>query len=104
MTNGLLYYKTTTGGGIDTNGDAVPVVASWSNPLPCHIVPNGGTLRKYQDGEYVAASYAVYLDLQEFDHTTIKLEDSRGRTLGEFQVLKPDIQYLEFSGRVKILV
>jgi hypothetical protein len=106
MTNGVLQYKITEGGGIDEEtGNAIPVVESWSNPIDALITPNSnGNLKKYQDGEQVAASYTILLELQDFKHVTIRLIDSIGESLGEYQVLAPNIRRMETVGRIKITV
>jgi len=106
MTNGTLQYMTREGGGIDPEtGDPIPVTTTWSGPLDCLITPDAnGFLKKYLDGEQVSASYTVLLELQDFEHVTIRLTDNRGEQLGEYQVLPPNIRNLESVGRVKITV
>lgn len=105
MTNGTIQYKITEGGGIDEeSGNAIPVVESWSDPIEALITPGNGKLIKYQDGEQVAASYTVLLDLQDFKHVTIRLTDSVDESLGEYQVLPPNIRRMDTVGRVKITV
>lgn len=106
MTNGTLQYKSREGGGIDPDtGDPVPVTIQWSEPIDCLITPDdNGFLKKYQDGQQVSASYTVLLELQDFEHVNIRLTDNRGKQLGEYQVLPPNIRNLEAVGRVKITV
>lgn len=106
MTNGTLQYKTIQGGGINPEtGDPIPVLTVWSEPLDCLIIPDqSGFLKKYQDGQQVSASYTVLLELQDFEHVNIRLKDNRGKPIGEFQVLPPNIRNMEAVGRLKITV
>lgn len=104
ITNGTLQYKIKIGGGIDDNGDPIPVVESWSDPINALITPNSeGKLTKYQDGQVVIASYSILIELQDFDHSFIRIANDR-TALGEYQVLKPNIRHLNLVKRVKITV
>jgi hypothetical protein len=105
ITNGTLEYKIKIGGGISDNGDPILVVDSWSDPIKALITPNSeGKLTKYQDGQVVVASYSILIELQEFDHSFIRITNDRGDFLGEYQVLKPNIRHLNLVKRVKITV
>lgn len=106
MTNGTLQYKNITGGGIDGNGDPIPVIWSWSEVIDCLIIPNGnGQLTKYQDGEQVKALYTIHLESDtDFNHETIRITNSRGKQLGEYQILAPNVQYLDVVGLIKIIL
>lgn len=105
-TNGTLQYKVITGGGINSNGDNTPATATWSEPIDCLIIPNsGGRIQKYQDGNMVDAAYQVHLEHpREFNYSTIRITTDRAEDLGEFQVLKPNIQHLDVAGRINIIV
>lgn len=105
VTNGTLQYKITTGGGIDGNGDPIPVNESWSEPIDCLIHQStSGRLMKYQDGQYVAASYSINLELDSFDSSAIKVVNNQGILIGEFQVLPQNIYKYSFVNRIKITV
>lgn len=105
INNGTLRYKTTTGGGLDGNGDPIPVLGNWSDPIDCLIHQNtNGKLMKYQDGQYVAASYSINVELDSFDSTAIKVINNQGVYLGEFQVIPQNIYKYSFVNRIKITV
>ena len=104
ITNGTLQYKTTTGGGISEAGDTIPVIEEWSEPIDCLLFPNSsGKLLKYQDGEFVAASYSIHLELDDFEYTSIRITDNRGFCFGEFQVLRQNIYHYTLVNRVKLI-
>ena len=103
--NGTFQYKTTSGGGIDGNGDPIQSVDSWSEPIDCLINPNStGKLMKYKDGEYVAASYSINIEIENIECSAIRLTNNRGLLLGEFQVLPQNIYKYSFVNRLKITV
>lgn len=105
ITNGTLQYKIKIGGGIDDNGDPIPVEESWSDPIEALITPNSsGKLTKYQDGQVVIASYSILIELQDFDHSFIRITNDRADFLGEYLVLKPNIRHLNLVKRVQITV
>jgi hypothetical protein len=105
VTNGTLQYKLITGGGIDGNGDPVQAVETWSNPIDCLIHQNtNGRLMKYQDGQYVAASHSINVELGLFNSTAIRITNNQGMFVGEFQVLPQNIYKYSFVTRIKITV
>ena len=101
MVNGTLQYKTVTGGGLDENGDPIPVNATWSEIIECFIGPNINK-RKYKDRTFSMPTYEILIDMQPFDSAMIKLTTKRGKEMGEFQVQA--IQFLDVVKRVKITV
>lgn len=104
-TNGTLQYKTTAGGGITEGGDPIPVIEGWSDPIDCLLFPNSsGRLMKYQDGEFVSASYEINLELVDFNHTTIRIFDNGGYLQGEYQVVPQNIYRYSMTSRIKITV
>ena len=103
MKNGTLQYAITTGGGVNTNGDPVPVIAAWSNPIDCLIITNTRNNKgAYQDGKFTVCAYEIHIEKQSFTANRIKLVNSRGDQLGEFEV--QDIQFLDLVRKVKIIV
>lgn len=105
IVNGYIQTMTRTGGGFDDQGDPIPVEQTWSEPIAAMITPSGnGRLVKYQDGVQVAASYQVLLETQDFNYDRIKLTSDQGQAMGEYQVLRPNIRFMESVGRVKIIV
>lgn len=105
VTNGALQYKLITGGGIDGNGDPIPASENWSEPIDCLIHQNtNGRLMKYQDGQYVAASYSINVELSSLDSTAIRVTNNQGMFVGEFQVLPQNIYKYSFVTRIKITV
>lgn len=58
-----LQIKTTTGGGRDENGDPIPVIGNWGDPIPCHFdTDSREVIYKYPDGSQVVFDYVVWLD------------------------------------------
>lgn len=105
IVNGYIQTMTRTGGGLDNQGDPIAVEETWGEPIAAMITPSGnGRLLKYQDGAQVAASYQVLLETQEFISERIRLTSDNGQDLGEHQVLRPNVRFMESVGRVKITV
>lgn len=107
-TNGVLKYKTTTGGGIDpVTGNPIASESVWSDPVPCMIIPNSkGFIQKYDGGAYIPADYEIHLEpfMDYLNTSIICITDDRGRDLGEHNVLQQNIQYLDIVQRIKILI
>jgi hypothetical protein len=106
-TNGTLSCKTTTSGGIDSDGLPVEVVTVWSDAIPCLIIPNTkGFLQKFEGGAFVPASYEIQIEAQPggFTSETIRLTDNRGRDMGEHTILSENIRYMDAVQRIKILI
>lgn len=58
-----IQFKTTTGGGEDANGDPIPVVSGWTEPVSCHYNTEGKDLiYQLPDGSVGRYSYMVILD------------------------------------------
>lgn len=103
MNNGILRYAIVTGGGVDSKGDSVPVVTTWSDPIDCLTITNTHNNRgKYADGVFTTMAYEVHIDMQEFTASRIKLENNRGIQLGEFTI--QEIRFLDLVHRIKIIV
>lgn len=104
VVNGFISYKMVTGGGNDEfTGKAIPVNISWSNPIECFIKTNNHNNRgTYQDGKFSVSAYEVLIQTEPFHAERVKLQDMRGREIGEFQV--QDIQSLDLVQKVKIVV
>jgi len=101
ITNGTLSYKTVTGGGIDENGDPIPVTGTWSDPIECFIGPNINK-RKYKDRTFSMPTFEILIEMRAFDADIIRMTTERGKDMGEFQVQA--IQFLNIANRVKITV
>lgn len=103
--NGTMTYSSpSTGGGIDENGDAIPVTEGLEVSVPCLINPNTkGNLQKFEGGNFITASYEVLLE-EEVSPAQIKLTDNRNVVLGSFSVLPQNIRFLKLVNRTKILV
>lgn len=101
--NGYIQFKVITGGGGLENGDPIPVMYSWSNPVGCLIRKLKHEHQYCNEGNFLMQSYEILLEAQDFDaYSIIKLTDSKGTELGEFEV--QDISDVERSGRIKIKV
>jgi hypothetical protein len=104
IVNGSLCVENKTGGGLD-DADGYPVepTVTWSEPVPCLIVPASlNYLAKSQsESDYVDASYTVLIEMQEFKAERVRLTNWQG-DLGEFSVIR--IEPLPTVDVVKIVV
>lgn len=104
ITNGYIQKKEITGGGLNNSGDPIPVTSGWSQPIEAHIIPNGGSLLRYNDGEMVVARFSIFIALQPFECNTIRIMWKDGTTTEEFRVIPPNVHKMELAGRLKITV
>lgn len=91
------------GGGLDDDGNPVPVQGGWSDPIECRIVTlSHSETGKYEDGKFVQSSYMVFIDgTDEIEADRVRL-NRQGVYLGEFNVQSNE--YLRLVNRVKIRV
>lgn len=92
-----------SGGGLDDDGNPVPVQGGWSDPIDCRIVTlSKSDTGKYEDGKFIQSSYMIYIDgTEEIEADRVKL-NRQGVYLGEFNVQSNE--YLRLVKRVKIRV
>lgn len=103
INNGSVQILLGTGTGLDENGDPIVAIDNWGESIPCQIETIKHDYKGiYQDGEFERASYRVYLEMQEFEGSRVRLTDNRNKNIGEFQI--QDIQYLDIVQRIKITV
>lgn len=100
--NGYIRTQATTGGGLNEDGDPIPLDTAWSGPIPCNIRTNQRNSKgKVNGNTFEVASYEVLIEMQPFDAVRVKLERA-GVELGEFQV--QDITPLDSVDAIKITV
>lgn len=101
--NGLLWYETSVGGGIDENGEQIPVTQEWSEPLECQITTSTDTRKgRYEDGIFRQASFSILVECEtRLSPSRVKLERFR-EGLGEYQVIS--VTPLPSVGRLQIIV
>ena len=103
INNGYIQASEYGGTTSNQNGDPVVIAETWGDLIICQIETvkhdNKGI---YLDGKYTQATYKILIEMQEFQAKRIKITDSRGNSLGEFNV--QDIQFLDMVQRVKITV
>lgn len=59
----ILQIKETTGGGYDENGNPIPAVVTWSDPIPCHVRKlDRQRIFVYADGSEGVYNYDVWFD------------------------------------------
>lgn len=84
--NGYVRTQVTTGGGLNKDGDPIPLVTVWSDPIPCNIRTNQHANNGTVNGNtFSMASYEVLIEKQPFAATCVRLERD-GVDLGEYQV------------------
>lgn len=100
--NGTIQFGLITGGGLDGNGDPLPVTTNWSDSYGCNIKENFNNLKgSYQDGDFRMSSYQILVDeIPEGKIERVRLV--MGAELGEFRV--QGIRPMESVGRVRIVV
>ena len=104
---GILRIPTTSGGGFAENGDPIPVTEGQPIDLKCQIIPTKGHLVKYEDGQYVDATFEIQLSMDYKDVIVpgvIELVDSRGREFGKHNVLFENIRFLDAVQRIQVLI
>ena len=101
--NGTIKMKTSTGGGMNENGDPIPVIEVWGEDVPCRFSTNRhNTNGKYVDGQFIIQSYSIIIALDlAFKCSFLELF-SMGVSLGKFDI--QDLQFLTIVGRIKIVV
>lgn len=102
QSNGTVQTKVSSGGGIDDKGIPIKVMHTWSDPIKCLIRKLRHSYEYVSEGKFEQSSYEILIEERDFEAAFIKLSDSKGKELGEFEV--QDISVIERSGRVKITV
>src|SRR3989339_1522895 len=84
-----ISFKTTTGGGFDVNRIPLPVVPSWTEPIPCRYETEGkSNIKTLSDGTFKSYPYVVFLGPSSEDYTArfVKLFDEFGNIVIEGQI------------------
>ena len=102
QSNGTVQVKVSSGGGRDEYGNPVKVTHTWSDPVKCLIRKLRHSYEYVSDGKFEQSSYEILIENRDFEAVFVRLSDSKGKVLGEFEV--QDISAIERSGRVKITV
>ena len=103
--NGTIQVYSKQGGGCNASGDPIPVVESLGEPIPCNWKRNTYEKRGiYENGKFTAASYVILVDMQEFSPCRFLLKDSKGNELGEYEVHRRGIAFLDYVGCIELTV
>lgn len=103
--NGHIRVIIESGGGIDGNGDPIPVTEELGCPIPCNYRRNSYQGRVVEHGgTYTTASYTIVIDMQDFQPCRFRLYDKTGADLGAYEVAARGIEPLEFVGNIRITV
>ena len=104
--NGFIQYKIVTGGGLDENGNGIPVTETWSELIPANIQN-----RKYDNlatskegSNYVACSYNIIIDLQEheFVENEVIRVTKKGIAKGDHSVIYAENQNVVNETRILV--
>lgn len=103
--NGHIRVIAEHGGGIDGNGDPIPVTEELGRPIPCNYQRNSYQGRVAEHGgTHSTASYTVIIDMMEFGPCRFRLYDRTGACLGTYEVTARGIEPLEYVGNIRITV
>ena len=102
IVNGTIQVLGKSGGGVDSNGDPIKSTQTSGNKIDCNFKLKTDKKFSYDIGESKVSTYEILIDMQEFNATQIRMSNSRGDNIGEFEVL--NISYLDTAQRVKITV
>lgn len=103
--NGHIRVIAEHGGGIDGNGDPIPVTEELGRPIPCNYQRNSYQGRVAEHGgTRSTASYTVIIDMMEFGPCRFRLYDRTGACLGTYEVTARGIEPLEYVGNIRITV
>lgn len=90
IANGHIKIKTITGGGY-INGIGQDMIESWGDSIECEYSPNQySNLGVVNGNVFTQHSYEVLVEMQPIGKETLKLYDSDGNEVGEFQVISAE--------------
>ena len=103
--NGTIQIYSIEGGGLDENGNPVKPSETLGKAIPCNWKRNSYEKRGiYEDGVFTAASYIILIDAREFVPCRFRLSDSKGNTLGDYQVRQKGISFLDYVNCIELIV
>lgn len=107
--NGTLQYEIIQDGGVNTFGEPLDSVATWSEPIRCSVNANSDNRRGiYEDGTFRQATWVVLIERNAHRDINVindikRVKLARGNeSLGEYFVMS--VTPLDTVGRVKIIV
>lgn len=106
---GYISFYSQTGGGKDADGNPLAPTPAWTVYIDCNLKTITKEYKFLIDGQYQLAKYSIYINSNTIPSEVVlsslnqvKLQDNNQNELGKFQV--GDLQYLNLSKRVKIIV
>ncbi len=89
--NGTIELQVTAGGSLDENGYPVAPVRRWGAPIPCQYYPDRYNAQGRVNGEHATLrAYIILIELQSVTSERIRLTDSDGHVVGEFQIISSE--------------
>lgn len=102
--SGTIQIYSIEGGGLDENGNPVKPTEVLGEPIKVNqrrAKYNEGT---YENGKFTAASYVILLDMQEFEPCRFRLFDSKDNVLGDYEVQRKGISFLDYVNCIELTV
>lgn len=85
----FISFKTSTGGGTNSQGEPIPAVEAWTEMVPCRYETNTKTnIFRNGDGTFKVFEYVVWLDGSQEDYTGrfVRIYDCNRALVKEGQV------------------
>lgn len=103
--NGHIQIYSISGGGVDEGGNPVKPIETLGEKIPCNWKRNTYQKRgTYENGVFTAASYIILVDMQEFEPCRFRLSDSKGNVLGDYEVRRKGISFLDYVNCIELTV
>ena len=103
--NGTIRIYSIESGGFDENGNPIKPTEILGEAIPCNWKRNSYEKRGvYEDGVFTAASYIILVDAKEFVPCRFRLFDSKGNSLGDYQVRQKGISFLDYVNCIELIV
>jgi hypothetical protein len=100
---GSISAKIKTGGGLDENGNPIPVTYTWGPAIECKYRANELSNKgRYVDGMFQQASYVITIEDMDFNADVVKLFNSKDNEVCVKEVIS--LEVLEDIQRVKVMV
>lgn len=91
IVNGTIEFQATSGGSLDENGYPVEPERMWGDPIPCQYYPDRYNAQGRVNGEHATLrAYVILIELQSVTSERIRLTDSDGNVVGEFQIISSE--------------
>lgn len=103
--NGYIKVYSISDGGFDENGNPIKPSESLGEPVPCNWKRNTYEKRgTYENGVFTSASYIILLDMRTFEPCRFSLFDSKDNILGDYEVHRKGISFLDYVNCIELTV